>query len=56
MELNAAVTSNPDATLNSTQVRHQQAVKDEREAGEARREDAQADPGPFVGKVVDISA
>jgi hypothetical protein len=55
MEVNATAVANPGTNLSSSQVREEQAVEDEREAGEARREDAQANPGPGVGKIVDIS-
>lgn len=56
MEVHATATTDPGTTLRSAQIQEQQAVDEERRAGEARLEDAQADPGPEVGKIVDISA
>ena len=55
MEVHATATTDPGTTLRSSQIREEQAVEDERRAGEARQQDAQADPGPTVGKIVDIS-
>lgn len=56
MDVNATAAANPDTAVNSPRAREDQAVADERRSGDARTEDAQADPGPSVGKVVDISA
>ncbi len=55
MEVNTASTTNPETAVSSTRIREEQAVEEERKRGEARPENAQADPGPSVGKVVDIT-
>ncbi len=55
MEVNTTSTANPDTAITSSRVREEQAIDEERRRGDARIEDAQADPGPSVGKVVDIS-
>lgn len=55
MEVNTTSTTNPDTAVSSTRVREERAIEEERRRGDARTEDAQADPGPSVGKVVDIS-
>lgn len=56
MEVNATTTTNPSTAVNSAREREEQSVDDERRSGDVRDLDARADPGPSVGKVVDIIA
>lgn len=52
---NATIVS-PEATVSSGRILNQQADDDARKKGLAEPKDAKANPGPDVGKVVDISA
>lgn len=55
MDVSAAAPTGPDPAQ-AARAREDEAVAEERRAGNASVRDAQADPGPRVGKVVDISA